>query len=290
METVYWILNIILKYHDEAVLNRFFDVLQGLNIKETSIVEDMTHSILGESKYDIYFEDSDVAKRIQLSIENDYDFDLVTHIRKLESEDWKEKWKENIKIIDLVADYKVKNISSSDDIVIDDKLIYIDTDLVFGAGNHPTTKLVANYIYQNRANVESFFDIGTGTGILSILAARCGAKTIWALDIEHDAVENTKSNLALNNCNLDKLTCSDFNDFDDFNCFDFVAANVLSKYLVEMRKKILKYVKLHGFLAVSGISDKNYEWFLNEFNGDELELIDESQEGGWHAALYKKIR
>lgn len=289
MNNIYWLVSIVLRYANESVLNSFYKAANELGVADTEFVEDLSNSVEGLIKLDLYFDDQSKCRYFMKSITETYDFDIEIKFSKLEADDWKTKWKDNLEPIELVADYRVLIVDNETESIADDNDILISAELVFGAGNHPTTRTVAKYIYNCKNEIKSFLDIGTGTGILSILAARCGAENIWVLDIEEEAVKNTKKNLKLNGCSIDHLECCDFNKFDKHKLFDFVAANVLSKYLVEMKTKILSYVKVGGYLAVSGISSKNYSWFRDSFDQKELIVIDETEEEGWHAVLYKKI-
>jgi len=161
---------------------------------------------------------------------------------------------------------------------------------VFGTGTHPTTRFIAEFLESRQGTFKSILDIGTGTGILTMVADYYGADTLWALDISKKAVAVARRNFRLNNVTLDHLKAGDFKSFSSRKQFDFVLANIITDELIRMRKKIINTVLPGKYLAVSGISLVHFSEFRNRFESDELRCLRIRKKDGWTALLYKRIK
>ena len=96
----------------------------------------------------------------------------------------------------------------------------------FGSGHHETTQMMISYLLELNCKNKSVLDMGTGTGVLAILAEKRGAKNILALDIDTWSVENSLENLELNNCQ--KITVELRNKVPKEKVFD-IELNMLQK-------------------------------------------------------------
>lgn len=131
--------------------------------------------------------------------------------------------------------------------------IWIDPGMAFGTGTHETTRLVAKQV---RAILEaqplaSALDVGTGTGILAILARQLGVGRLVATEIEPEARRVARENFALNACA--DVEMSDVQVQDLTERFDLVMANIIDGVLVRLQKSLLARVEPGGWLVVSGI-------------------------------------
>lgn len=216
---------------------------------------------------------------------------ITVGIKTLKKCDWAEKWKDDFKAFEIVPGVRIipygQKESQQDK---RSKKVFIDTDSVFGTGLHPTTQMMAQFIYTYKKDLTSFLDIGCGTGILSLIASRVGAGDLWALDISRDAVKTARRNFTLNGIRPDFLEVCDLARFSQKKQFDFVAANLLTEDLIRMKKKIISFVKPGGLLAVSGISRENHDYFIKKFTAKDVSHIESRQDKNWTAALYKKKR
>lgn len=208
--------------------------------------------------------------------------------RSYRTSEWQTKWKEQVKPVTLAGRFRVVPAVWENPYRGKKESICIDTDVAFGTGLHPTTQCVAEFLVTCEGRYKSFFDLGTGTGILALVAVRCGAEKVWGVDLCADAVATAESNFSRNGNRWDYLAVSDIRSLKKRGHCDFVAANILSQALVDERRKILSYVRAGKFLAVSGIADENYSWFRKNFDGPELVCIKTKRKSGWRAVLYQK--
>jgi ribosomal protein L11 methyltransferase len=170
--------------------------------------------------------------------------------------------------------------------------IYIDPRRAFGDGKHPTTvlcmKLLAAHLHalppEKRSGL-SLMDIGTGTGILSILAARYGLRDITGIDIHDRAVTCARENLVANACEFVNVMHGDLAVFDAGRRFDIVLANIITDVILEYFEKIVAMVRGGGLLIMSGILARRAGEVTSLVSRSGLLLLDELQMDGWTGLL-----
>lgn len=213
--------------------------------------------------------------------------DVIKH----EQDEWLNAWKRDWKPfaltprIDVVPSWLADEYTSTKEHVI-----YLDTVSAFGTGLHETTQFMSELIEEYAASCTSFFDIGTGTGILCAVAKIVGAQEIWACDIDEHCIDVAKQNLDRNGMTFDWIEAHDISEFTDQKQFDFVAANLVTQDLVDHGQKIVSFVKEGGYLAVSGISRERLDWLKKEFEQFPLDDLKTVEGKKWSAVLYKKRR
>ncbi len=190
---------------------------------------------------------------------------------RLESQDWQSRWKEEFKPFFISGAIKIVPLWMRDDKRSKDKAcILIDTDTVFGTGLHPTTRLMAGLIAQKKGRFRTFLDVGTGTGILSLIAAQCKAREVWAIDACEDAVAIAKRNFRVNRLKPVVLKQIALDRWEVKKQFDFVAANLFSEILIDSSARLIRLVAPGKYLAVSGIAAANYRLFRERFKDRRL--------------------
>jgi len=212
---------------------------------------------------------------------------IAISVKPIKTKDWQTRWKQDFKTFALTK--KISIVPSWEKTIWKNgktEPLFIDTDTVFGTGMHPTTRFMAGFIEAKRGQFNNFLDIGTGTGILSLVAWKNGCKQIWCLDISREAIRVAKRNFKKNQCRPRFIKAIDFERFKSLKKFDFVAANVLSLDLVRMKKAIISHVNPGKFLAVSGIYLKNYPMFRKRFDDPQLRCLTAVKREGWAAVLY----
>jgi len=165
----------------------------------------------------------------------------------IEEENWNETCKDFFQPV--VINNKVRILPSWINRNNDNLDIVINPSLAFGTGHHETTYMMIKSILSYDFNNKSVLDIGTGSGILSILAKKLGAKSIYAIDNDILTHNNFFENLALNNIDDIKFEIKDCFDILDFN-YDFIFANINLNIL----KKLIPRLESTGtILIISGI-------------------------------------
>ncbi|WP_322106060.1 50S ribosomal protein L11 methyltransferase [Paraburkholderia sp. J41] len=128
-------------------------------------------------------------------------------------------------------------------------VLELDPGLAFGTGSHPTTRLCMEWIEQHVKPGQSMLDYGCGSGILAILAQKCGANPVIGIDIDPQAVESARYNSERNRAQVAYGLPDDLQAGE----FDVVVANILSNPLKLMASMLSSRVKPGGRLALSGI-------------------------------------
>ena len=128
-------------------------------------------------------------------------------------------------------------------------VLELDPGLAFGTGSHPTTRLCMEWLEQNVKQDQSVLDYGCGSGILAILAKKCGANPVIGIDIDPQAVESARHNSERNRAEVSYGLPDDCPAGE----FDIVVANILSNPLKLMASMLSSRVKPGGRIALSGI-------------------------------------
>ncbi len=128
-------------------------------------------------------------------------------------------------------------------------ILELDPGLAFGTGSHPTTRLCMEWLEESVAPGQSLLDYGCGSGILAILASKCGAAPVVGVDIDPQAVESARLNSERNSANVTYALPDDCPDGQ----FDIVVANILSNPLKLMASMLCAKVKAGGRIALSGV-------------------------------------
>jgi len=205
--------------------------------------------------------------------------------------DWKDKWKTNIKPFSLGRRFFVVPLwHKARAVPRGRRPIYLDTDLAFGTGAHETTRFMAQLIETCEGRFRSFLDIGTGTGLLAIVAAYCGAARLSAVDYDPQCVRVARENIKRNNVKNCLLKQKDLRKMRAGAGFDLVAANLTSQDLIAMRRKILSQVKSGGYLIVSGIFVGHLKAVQKAFRELPLRCLKIMRGQQWTAVKFKRIR
>ena len=209
--------------------------------------------------------------------------------RGLKKKDWLFKWNEYFHIQPLgkkfviVPMWERKKYPQG---LKGKRAIYIDPRGDFGSGTHATTRLVVLLMEELEGRFRDFFDIGTGTGILSLAAAKLGAKSVSGIDLHAHSVQTARLNLRANRVS-GRIFRRNIRSYREKN-FDLVCANLLSRTLLENKKKILGLVSPEKWLIVSGIGRQHLKNFRKNFKDGRFRCLKILQRNGWGALLYRR--
>ena len=176
----------------------------------------------------------------------------ITRVRK---QDWAESWKRHFKPFTVGSQLLVKPSWSQRTGRSDQSTVVIDPGLSFGTGQHPTTRFCLEQLATARipSAGQKFLDIGTGSGILAIAAAKLGYCPVRAFDFDPAAVRVAKENARKNRVKL-QLTRGDITKMARIAAkYDVVCANLTADLLEKSAAKIAAFVKPRGWLVLAGI-------------------------------------
>ena len=256
----------------------------GIGVEECTVSE-----IKGKRILKLYSEDSVKIDRLYKLFRKLKLTDIKVSRSFLKPDDWLTRWKIHWKPARLTKMLDVVPVWCKDKYRVRKGRDYIlmDTLLSFGTGLHETTQIVSQFIEDHSGKINSLMDIGTGTGILAMVALKHGAKKVLALDIGELSVQAAKDNMRVNKLNA-VIKKADIKIFRHKDQFDFVAANLITHDLIEHGQKISGFVKEGGYLAVSGISLDNLPKLRKSFTRLPLKFLAIQQGKQWAGLLYQK--
>lgn len=199
-------------------------------------------------------------------------------------EDWAEAWKSHYKPVRLGKRILVRPLWIEVEPAPDDIVIALDPGMAFGTGTHPTTQLCLEALERMMTPALDVLDLGCGSGILSIAAAKLGASKVVALDIDQLAVDATYENAAQNDVaealhiaqgSLETIITS-------ARRFDLVVVNILAKIIIEMCDHQLGATVRPGGRAIfSGIIETQIVEVEAALRKTGLDPVARFQQGDW---------
>jgi ribosomal protein L11 methyltransferase len=208
----------------------------------------------------------------------------------LTEQDWGENWKRSFKPVIVTPKLIVKPTWLKAPLKRGQIPINIDPGMAFGTGTHMTTILSIQALEERlkRKKISSVLDVGTGSGILSIIAAKLSAKEVLGVDIDGVAVgiarENVKKNCVSDIVKIRKGSVGHLQ-----KKFDMIVANIDLKSLRRMRWPLLRHLKNQGFLILSGILEEEKDGICQCYlKTGILRLIKMVQREGWICITFKK--
>ena len=201
--------------------------------------------------------------------------------------EWKDSWKQYFKPFRITEKTVIKPSWEEYVPQEDELIIEMDPGMAFGTGTHETTKMCAvlgeKYIMEN----DRVLDLGCGTAILGILAAKLGASSVLAVDIDEAAVKTARQNVEKNGeSNKVKVMRGTLNDVPE-KAFDLIFINIIADVILEISRDIKKYVKSGTHIILSGIIKDRKAEVKNKYTDLGFILIDELNMGEWEAMVFR---
>jgi len=166
--------------------------------------------------------------------------------------------------------------------------IVIRPGMAFGTGHHATTWMMVARMLEMDFTAKKVLDMGTGSGVLAILAEKLGANSVVAVDYDANAAENAEINIHLNQCNnvtAMKGTIADFSDTD----FDILLANINRNILLDDIPGYAQALRPSGYLVLSGFYSEDLQLIREKAREFNFELTGTLLRNNWCAASFKKL-
>lgn len=213
-----------------------------------------------------------------------------------EDKDWINNWKEyfhQFYVDDILIVPSWEEVKEEDK---DKMILHIDPGTAFGTGMHETTQLVIRQLKKYVAKDTVMLDVGTGSGILGIVALKLGAKHVLGTDLDPCAVPAVAENKEANQIPDEDFEMLVGNIIDDvkiqekagYEKYDIVAANILADVLVPLTPVIVNQLKRGGYYITSGILDVKEQVVVEAVKQAGLTLVEVTKQGEWVCVTARK--
>jgi ribosomal protein L11 methyltransferase len=224
---------------------------------------------------------------------------------KVRREDWSESWKRHFKAIEIGDALLIKPSWVKRKPRKNQALVILDPGLSFGTGQHATTSFCLREItrfrsvaavydhhdrhQQSAATVKSFLDIGTGSGILAIAAAKLGYQPVRAFDFDPEAIRVAHTNAQMNQVHGKlKIARDDVTKLSlrPARKYDLVCANLISNLLIAECRRIVAQLHRGGMLVLAGILRSEFPQVQTAFENSGLQLFRCKIEKEWRSGSF----
>ena len=213
-----------------------------------------------------------------------------------EDKDWINNWKEffhQFYVDDILIIPSWEEVQPEDR---DKLLIQIDPGTAFGTGMHETTQLCIRQLRKYLTPETVLLDVGTGSGILSIISLKLGAKHAVGTDLDPCALEAVKENMEVNGIDPSSfemligniISEKEVQDQVGYGCYDIVVANILAEVLVPLTPVILSQLKPGGIYITSGIIDDKEDLVVKTVKDCGLTVLEVTHQGEWVSVTARK--
>lgn len=223
-------------------------------------------------------------QKLLKSLKKDHPNSLEFSIERIvEDRDWSEEWKKGYKPFKVSDSLVIKPTWEEYSQKKDEIIINIDPGMAFGTGTHETTSLSLEELSAADLKDKTVFDIGCGSGILSIAAILLGAKSAYAVDIDPLAIKATKENAVVNK--VDKQLTAEIRDIISDQAtgekYDVVVSNTLYIVLVSLVPKLRDYLKGRGLFLCSGLLKTQKEDMEDCLRKHGFKILGIREDGEW---------
>ena len=277
----------------ERYVNPLFEVFDGGEQFILSSYRDIEKPL---TEIGVYFESGDPREALTAALKV-VGVEAQLEEREIADEDWKFAYRRHFKTekvsdrIYTVPEWEWKAGMEKGNSVF----IKLDPGMAFGTGKHETTKACLRFIDEiaaTTATLDSFLDMGSGSGILSIAAAKLGFKQVKGFDVDQEAVDASIENAAKNSVNVDfyKFALGRMTSVDGENPVEkaqVVAANILGPLLIRFADEIVCYVQ--DKLIISGILTELYDEVLAAFTTRGFKEIKRVTLGEWTSGYLQRV-
>lgn len=214
---------------------------------------------------------------------------ITYKIEEAEDKNWNETWEEKgfepIVVNNKCVIHDTMHNNTGNGNLID---ITIDTKQAFGTGGHETTYMIVSELLDNDINGLQVLDCGCGTGILSIVSAKLGAKNVTGYDIDEWSTENTKHNCIINGITNVSILHGNANVINTLETeFDIVLANINRNILLNDMPEFKHAMRDGAKLILSGFYEKDAEMLINKAEELKLKLDKKKTKNDWCMLVFK---
>ena len=205
---------------------------------------------------------------------------------KMHEEDWANNWKKYYKPTKIGERIVVKPIWEDYEAKEDELILALDPGMAFGTGTHETTRMCIQALDKYVKEDSTVFDVGCGSGILAIAAAKLGAKKAVGVDLDPVAVESANENVGLNNLDNIEILYGNLVDVIEGKA-DIVVANIIAEVICILTEDVKRVLKTDGYFITSGIIHDRVDMVTNKLKETGFEVVEINKDGEWNCIVAK---
>lgn len=220
-----------------------------------------------------------------------YEFNAEIQVKEelIPGQDWNSEWEKNYFQPILFENRCVVHSSFHKDYPKAEYDILIDPRMAFGTGHHETTSLMIERLLSNELQGKKVLDMGTGTGILAILAAMRGAQQVVGVEIDPPAYENALDNVKLNGVEMVEVRLGGAETVTEEAYFDMVLANINRNIILADIASYARALRSGGMLVLSGFYVEDVDMIVTEASKHDLDFVSVLDKKRWaNICLLKK--
>ena len=165
--------------------------------------------------------------------------------------------------------------------------LQLDPGLAFGTGQHPTTYLCMQWLAQACLTGKSLIDFGCGSGILALAACKLGARHVYAVDIDPQAILATEENRNKNSIAADQISIGDTTELENISV-DIIIANILAAPLIALRDTFLQHLNMSGTLVLSGILATQAQDIIDAYS-QHFRITNQTTREDWACLTFDRL-
>lgn len=205
--------------------------------------------------------------------------------KRVAEEDWATSWMAYYKPVEIGKRLAVKPSWEEFTPPSGRLVLELDPGMAFGCGNHPTTTMCMEFLEEIIQGGEIAADVGTGTGILAIAAAKLGVSKVYAVDLDQVAVDIAQENVRLNQVQ-EKVEVLQGNLLDKVEGpLDIVIANIVANVIISLAPDVAKLIKTGGYFITSGIIRFRAEEVKEKLEKFGFKVLSSREDGEWVSYL-----
>ncbi|MBW9147402.1 50S ribosomal protein L11 methyltransferase [Clostridium sp. CM028] len=205
---------------------------------------------------------------------------------KVNEEDWENNWKKYYKPIKVGEKIVIKPIWEEYNKNTDEIIVELDPGMAFGTGSHETTRMCIKALERHVDANSTVFDIGTGSGILAIAAAKLGAKKVIGVDLDPVAVDSAKQNVSYNDIGNIEILYGDLMEVVKGKA-NIVIANIMADIIIFLTQQVKAFIVEGGYFISSGIILSKKDDVINKLTECGFKIEEINIEGEWVCIVAK---
>jgi ribosomal protein L11 methyltransferase len=259
---------------------------------------DILSAILGQIGFESFEEtEQNLKAYIQTNLFDQEEFDtaleslsfrVVYSVEEIADQNWNSVWESNFQPVTIASRCHIRAPFHDAPAEGMDFDLVIEPKMSFGTAHHETTALMIQFLLDEAPQGQRFLDMGCGTGVLAILAAKMGASDVTAIDNDEWAYNNTIENAERNHQTNIEVLLGDATLLGNLKPFDSIYANINRNILLNDMKAYSQVLKTGGTICFSGFYETDMDAITQEANQNGLTFVKSESKNQWTAMCFNK--